>query len=208
MISDNMIYLDHAATTPIDAEVLNAMLPYFKDDFGNPSSIHLYGQKAEAAIDSSREIIAQLLNCHTNEIIFTSGGTESNNLAIRGVALAAKKHRKANHILISPVEHPAITNTAKQLAYLYDYEIEFLPVDQYGVVDPKNVASRLRSDTAIVSVIYANNEVGSINPISEIGAICQERGVPFHTDAVQATAFLPIDVQSLNIDFHRQFHMF
>ncbi len=194
------IYLDYSATTPLDPRVLDAMLPYFGQDFGNPSSIHRYGQTAEAAVETARETCAQTLNCQPGEIIFTSCGTESDNLALRGVAFAARQHHKANHILISPVEHHAITHTAEQLQRLFGFEVEFLPIDQYGQVHPQSVADRIRQDTALVSVIYANNEIGTINPVAEISTICRAAGIAFHTDAVQAGAYLSLDVQSLQVD--------
>ena len=194
------LYLDYSATTPLDPRVLRAMLPFFHEEFGNPSSIHRYGQRAEAAVESSREVCSALLNCHPSEIVFTSCGSESDNLALRGVALAARHLRHANHILISPVEHHAVSHTAEQLHSIFGFEVELLPVDQYGMVDPQVVASRIRSDTALVSIIYANNEIGTINPIPEIGAVCQAAGVIFHSDAVQAGAYLPLDVQRLKVD--------
>jgi cysteine desulfurase len=194
------IYLDYAATTPMDPRVLQAMLPYFDQDFGNPSSIHRYGQAAEAALENSRERIAHDLNARADEIVFTACGTESDNLALRGTALARRKKTEANHILITPVEHHAVTHTAQQLAREFGFEVEFLPVDSSGMVDPHEVAHRIRKETAVVSVVFANNEIGTINPIREIGAICRERGIPFHTDAVQAAAHLQIDVQDLNVD--------
>ena len=193
-------YLDYAATTPVDTRVLEAMLPYFNGQFGNPSSVHTYGQQAEAALDEARETVSRWLNCRSEEIIFTSCGSESDNLALRGVAMAAKKNRAAHHILISPVEHHAVSQTAHQLAQIYGFELETIPVDEYGTVDPEDVANRLRPDTAIVSVIYANNEIGTVNPISEIGQICRSQGIPFHIDAVQAAAYLPIDVRALSVD--------
>lgn len=195
-----MIYLDYAATTPVDGRVLDEMRPYFSELFGNTSSIHAYGQQAEAALESAREKLAQGLNCQPKEVIFTSCGSESDNLALRGAAFAARQRRGADHILISPLEHHAVSNTARQLGFLYDFEIEFLPVDEYGRVSPQDVAKRLRPETALVSVMYANNEIGTINPISEIGAVCRAAGVPFHTDAVQAAAYLPVDVEQLNVD--------
>lgn len=194
------VYLDYAATTPVDSRVLEAMLPYFKDDFGNPSSVHTFGQRAEAALETSRESVAQVLNCRPDEIIFTSCGSESDNLAVRGAAMEAHRIRQANHILISPVEHHAVSRTAQQLAVLQDFEVEFLPVDSYGMVFPESVAERIRPETALVSVMYANNEIGTINPIAEIGEVCRSAGIPFHTDAVQAAAYLPINVNSLNVD--------
>ncbi len=196
----NNIYLDYAATTPVDPRVLGAMLPYFSEVYGNPSSVHTFGQQAEAALERSRERVASILNCSPKEVIFTSCGTESDNMALRGAAFYARSSRGANHILISPVEHHAISRTAQQLANLYNFELEYLPVDKYGIVNPLEVSAHLRSTTAVVSVIYANNEIGTINPISEIGAICRTSGIAFHTDAVQAAAYLPVDVQSLSVD--------
>lgn len=199
---DNLskIYFDYAATTPVDQRVLDVMLPYFNQVFGNSSSIHQYGQAVEAALESSRQEIASILNCKLDEMIFTSCGSESDNLAIRGIALAAWKDRGAKHILISPVEHHAVSKTALQMAGVLDFEVELLPVDRFGLVSAAAVASHIRADTALVSIIYANNEIGSINPISEIGEICRQAGVLFHTDAVQAGTYLPIDVEELNVD--------
>jgi len=194
------IYLDYAATTPLEPRVLEVMLPFFNVAFGNPSSAHYYGREAEAAIDSARGTVANALNCNIDEIVFTSCGTESDNLALRGVVFATRMKRNANHVLISPVEHHAVSHTAIQLAELHGIDIEFLPVDQYGRVDPTDVQKRLRSDTAIVSIIYGNNEIGTINPIKEIGEICREKQIPFHTDAVQAGSFLSLDVRKLNVD--------
>jgi cysteine desulfurase len=194
------IYLDYAATTPVDPRVFQAMHPYFTDTFGNPSSVHRHGQLAEVALENARETIAKILNCLPVEIIFTSCGTESDNLAIRGAALLARQERGANHILISPVEHHAVTHTAQQLSAIFGFELEYLPVDKYGQTHPEDVAPRIRKDTAVVSVIYANNEIGTINPISEIGFLCHSRGIIFHTDAVQAAAYLPLNVDALNAD--------
>ncbi len=194
------IYMDYAATTPVDERVLQAMLPYFTETFGNPSSVHTYGQRAEAALEQARRTIAEELNAQPDEIVFTACGTESDNLALRGVALASREAKGAKHILISPVEHHAVTHTAQQLAELYGFKVEYLEVDDYGMVDPASVEACLHPDTAVVSVIYGNNEIGTVNPIAEIGAICRARGVPFHTDAVQAAAHLPIDVKAEQID--------
>ncbi|HEX7973415.1 MAG TPA: cysteine desulfurase family protein [Anaerolineales bacterium] len=200
LTSFDRTYLDYAATTPVDERVLEAMLPYFRQVFGNPSSVHTFGQQAEAALEQARETVAQGLNCRPGEVVFTSCGSESDNLALRGAALAARQQRQANHILISPVEHHAVLHTAQQLAKVYGFELELLPVDASGQVQPAVVAARLRPDTALVSVMYANNEIGTINPVAEIGALCRERGVAFHTDAVQAAAYLPVDVQALSVD--------
>ncbi len=201
MEQNGSIYLDYAATTPLDGEVLEAMLPYFRENFGNPSSIHRFGQRAEAALEQAREVVATVLNARTSEILFTSGGTEGDNLALRGAALAMRKKNGARRILISPVEHHAVLHTAQQLASDYDFILDFLPVDRYGQVDPEDVAASLRADTAVVSVVYANNEIGTINPIAEIGKICRQRGVPFHTDAVQAAAHLKMDVEADQVNF-------
>lgn len=200
MIQEKQVYLDYAATTPIDPRVTQAMLPYFSDDFGNPSSYHQIGQHAEAALENSRQIVAASLHCLASEVVFTSCGTESDNLALRGAALFARKKHGANHILISPVEHHAVSRTAEQLADLHGFELEYLPVDKYGRTNVKDVAAHLRPDTAIVSIIYANNEIGTINPINEIGALCRAHGVLFHTDAVQAAGYLPVDVNMLHSD--------
>lgn len=193
------IYFDYAATTPVDDRVLAAMMPYFRDAFGNPSSVHMFGQRAEDALEAARRFVAEQIHAHPEEIIFTSCGTESDNLALRGVAWERRKSG-CRHILISPVEHHAVLHTARQLAALNDFEVDELPVDEYGRVDPGDVAASIRNDTALVSVIYANNEIGTINPVGEIGAVCRERGIPFHTDAVQAAAHLPVNVEAESID--------
>jgi cysteine desulfurase len=194
------VYLDYAATTPLDERVLEKMQPYFSREFGNPSSVHSHGQAAEAAVEDSRRTIAEVFNCSPEEVIFTSGGSESDNLALRGAAFAARQQRDADHILISPVEHPAVSKTALQLAELFDFELEILSVDRFGRVSPEDVAARLRPETAVVSVMYANNEIGTVNPVDEIGALCREHGIPFHSDAVQAAAHLPIDLESRPVD--------
>jgi len=193
-------YLDFAATTPLDDRVLQRMLPYFQQDFGNPSSIHHPGQTADHAVEDSRRMIADCLGADTTEIIITSCGTESDNLALRGTAFAERQRRNANHILTTPVEHHAVLHTVQQLHELHEFEVEVLPVDEYGMVDPDDVQKRIRKETAIVSVIYANNEIGTVNPIAEIGAICRQHGVAFHTDAVQAIAHLDVNVQCDNVD--------
>jgi cysteine desulfurase len=194
------IYLDYAATTPVDERVLQVMLPFFNGVFGNPSSIHRFGQRAEAALEQARQQVAQDLHARPQEIIFTACGTESDNLALRGAAFARRKQIQSNHILISPVEHHAVSHTAEQLAHEFGFELEYLPVDEYGLVQPDEVARRLRLETALVSVIYANNEIGTINPIAEIGQICRQKGVIFHSDAVQAAAHLPMDVGTDTVD--------
>ncbi len=193
-------YLDYAATTPVDSRVLDEMLPYFTQSFGNPSSVHNYGQKAESARDSARETIAQYLNCRPKELIFTSCGSESDNLALRGAALAMREKTDANWILTTHLEHHAICNTAIQLEKYFGFNVEWLETDEFGIVHPETVENAICKKTAIVSIMSANNEIGSLNPIEKIGAICQEHGVPFHTDAVQGAAHLPTNTQALNID--------
>ena len=195
----NQIYLDYAATTPVDPRVLDAMMPYFSASFGNPSSVHRYGQQAEAAVESARETVASALNCRADEIVLTSCGSESDNLALRGAALAMREKTRANRILTSKAEHHAVSKTAEQLEKYFGYEVKWLDVDEHGMVQPKMVEA-IDDKTALVSVMYANNEIGTINPIREIAEVCHRRGVLFHTDAVQAAAYLPIDVQSLGVD--------
>jgi len=194
------IYLDYAATTPVDQRVLEAMLPYFSETFGNPSSVHRYGQQAEAAVDTARETVAAVLNCRPDEVIFTSCGSEADNLALRGAALAAREKNGAKWILTSKAEHHAISKTAEQLEKYYGFQVEWLELDKHGLVTPESVEKAICSETAIVSVMYANNEIGTINPIKEIAEVCHQNGILFHTDAVQAAAYLSIDVQSLGVD--------
>jgi cysteine desulfurase len=196
----DQIYLDYAATTPVDPRVLDAMLPYFKEAFGNPSSVHRYGQKAEAAVESARECVAAVLNCRPDEIVFTSCGSESDNLAIRGAALAMRERTGANWILTSRTEHHAVSKTAEQLEKHYGFQVGWLETDETGMVYSAVVEKAIRKGTALVSVMYANNEIGTINPLSEIASICRGHRIPFHTDAVQAAAYLPVDVQSLGLD--------
>jgi cysteine desulfurase len=194
------VYLDYAATTPLDQRVLEAMLPYFSERFGNPSSVHRYGQQAEAAVERAREDVAAVLNCSPEEIVFTSCGSEADNLALRGAALAARQKNGATRILTSRAEHHAVTRTAEQLADVYGLQIGWLAADEYGRVSQQAVAEALDEETAVVSVMLANNEIGTVNPVAEIAAVCREKGVIFHTDAVQAAAYLPVDVQALGVD--------
>lgn len=193
-------YLDYAATTPLDERVLERMLPYLEQDFGNPSSIHAWGQRADWAVEEARERVADGLGCRPEEVIFTSGGSESDNLALRGAAFAARENRGANHLLISPVEHDAVSQTAIDLAARHAFELEWLPVDNLGRVDPDDLRKTIRSDTALISVIYGNNEIGTVNPIPELAAIARERGVTFHSDALQAPCQLPTRVGDLGVD--------
>ncbi|MBK9007818.1 MAG: cysteine desulfurase [Anaerolineae bacterium] len=195
-----MIYLDYSATTPVDSRVVDAMTPFFNASFGNPSSVHRFGQIAESAIDSSRESVARVLNCKPDEIVFTSCGSESDNLAIRGAAYAMREKTGAKWILASRAEHPAVTKTLEHLGKYDGFLIEWLDVDERGMVTPETVAKTICGDTAIVSVMYANNEIGTINPIKEIAEICRANNILFHTDAVQAAAYLPVDVNELGVD--------
>lgn len=195
-----MIYMDYSATTPVDARVLEAMAPYFSASFGNPSSVHRYGQAAEAAIESARETVASVLNCRPDEILFTSCGSESDNLALRGTAYAMREKKGAKWILAARAEHPAVTKTLKNLEKYEGFQAEWLEVDEQGRVTPQALSKAICNDTAVVSVMYANNEIGTINPVREIAEICRANQVLFHTDAVQAAAYLPLDVQVLGVD--------
>lgn len=192
------IYLDYHATTPVDPEVFKAMTPYFIEVFGNASSRnHEFGWTAEAAIEKARKQVAQLIQASEKEVIFTSGATESNNLAILGVAELYRE--KGNHIITNTIEHKAVLDTCHHLEKS-GYEVTYLPVDRYGRVDPEQVRAAIRPTTLLVSIMAANNEIGTINPIAEIGKICKEKGVLFHTDAVQAAGKIPLDVEKMGID--------
>lgn len=193
-------YLDYAATTPIDERVIDTMGPLLAGTFGNPSSLHFYGQKAETALEDSRRSLAENLGADPREIIFTSCGSESDNLALRGTAFARKKQAGCDQIVISPLEHPAVQVTAQQLAEQHDFEVVYLPVDRAGRVLLDQVEDCLGDRTALVSVMGANNEIGTINPIAEIGSICQQRGIPFHCDALQYAAHYPLRVDDLKVD--------
>lgn len=196
------IYLDHASTTYVAAEVLAAMLPYFTDIYGNPESLHQAGKKSLIAIDEAREKIAKILHCQSSEIIFTSGGTESNNLAILGLTKtfkAANPHLKQPHCITSKIEHASVLEVCKQMEK-EGWEITYLDVDHEGFVDVEKLKSAIKAETALVSIIYANNEIGTIQNIREIGTICRAAKVPFHTDACQAAGALNLNVKELNID--------
>ncbi|MEJ2209842.1 MAG: cysteine desulfurase NifS [Anaerolineae bacterium] len=195
-----MIYMDHAATTAVDPRVVEAMLPYWTQQYGNASSIYTLGRQARHALEDARRTVAEILNCDPKEVIFTSCGSESDNLALRGVAFQRRKRGEKNHIITSSIEHHAIGHTVDQLSSEFGFEATFLPVDRYGMVDPAEVEKAIRPDTAIISIMYANNEVGTIEPIAEIGSIAREHKVPFHTDAVQAGGTLSLDVKALQVD--------
>jgi cysteine desulfurase len=193
------IYLDHAATTPVDPRVVDAMLPYFTESYGNASSLHHKGREAADALAEARATVAEILGCKPREIVFTSCGTESDNLALRGIAFQqAEKNKK--HLITTSIEHHAISHTVEQLEKKFGFEATYLPIDRHGMVDPDDVARALREDTALVSIMYANNEVGTIQPLAQIGAITRAKGVPFHTDAVQAGGKLDLNVDRLGVD--------
>lgn len=194
------IYLDYAATTPVDSRVLDVMLPFLSASFGNPSSVHRYGQRAEAAVEEARVTVAAAMRCNPDEVIFTSCGSESDNLALRGGAQAMFEQTARKWILTSRAEHHAVSKTAEQLAEHYGFQLEWLDVDESGMVTPETVEKAICDNTAIVSVMYANNEIGTINPIKEIAEICHKHKALFHTDAVQAAAYLPVDVDVFNAD--------
>ena len=185
------IYLDYAATTPSHPEVVKAMLPYFTDAFGNPSSIYSYGQEAKGAIEEARDKIADLIVAKDEEIVFTSCGTEADNFALKGVAFANEP--KGNHIITSAIEHHAVIETCKFLERR-GFRVTYLPVDGYGLVVPDDIRKAITDKTVLISIIHANNEMGTIEPINEIGKIAKEAGVYFHTDAVQAVGHIPVDV--------------
>jgi cysteine desulfurase len=194
------IYLDHAATTPVDVRVLEAMQPYWSEHFGNTSSIHAVGREAQQGLDQARQMVADVLGCLPHEVVFTGCGTESDNLAIRGAAFAAREAKRGNHLITLPIEHHAVGATVEQLRDLHGFEVTLVEVDQYGMVDPDAIGRAIRSDTILISVMYANNEVGTLQPIEEIGKIARARGIAFHTDAVQAGGQMALNVNRLNVD--------
>ncbi len=191
------VYLDHSATTPVRAEVLSAMMPFFADQFGNASSIHRWGAEARRAVEYARENVASLIGADPAEIIFTAGGTEADNLAIKGAALGNRA--KGNHIITTAVEHHAVMHTCESLQKA-GFRVTFLPVDKFGMVDPQAVESALSPDTVLISVIHGQNEVGTIQPVEVIGKIAREHGVLFHSDAVQSAGKIPVDVESMHAD--------
>lgn len=193
-----MIYLDHNATTPVAPEVVEAMKPYWGNQYGNPSSAYTLGRSAKQDLEEARTQVAALLGCQPSEIVFTSGGTESNNMVIKGVAHSLAE--KGRHIITTAIEHPSVTNPCLFLLY-QGYDVTFLPVDSTGLVDPEAVKEAIRPTTVLISVMHANNETGTIQPISEIGALAQEAGVLFHTDAAQSVGKIPARVPDLQVDF-------
>jgi len=195
------IFMDNASTTKVDAEVLKTMLPYFTEYYGNPSSIHAFGREARNAVDTSRTHVADLLGAKDDEIIFTAGGTESDNLAIKGVAYLNKDKRttKGPHIITSTIEHPGVLETCRHLE-TQGFQVKYLPVDKNGIVNPDELRKSISKNTFLITIMFANNEIGTIQPIDEIGKISHEHDIIFHTDAVQAIAKLPIDVKKQHID--------
>lgn len=191
------IYLDYAATAPVLPEVLDAMLPFFVNRYGNPSGIHGEGRDTRRALEQARREVAQALGAESSEICFTSGGSESDNLAIQGTAFVLRG--KGNHLITSRIEHPAVLNTCRWLEK-QGFQITFLPVDEYGTVSPEAVREAIRPETILVSIMTANNEIGTLEPVAEIGAICRQKGVLFHTDAVQAVGMIPLRAGEMNAD--------
>jgi len=189
------VYLDHNASTPVHPEVVAEMLPYFSDVYGNPSSVHGFGRDARAAVDAARDRVAAFLRVRPDELVFTSGGTESDNFGVKGLALA----RGSGHVITSKVEHHAVLRSAQALE-AQGFAVSYLPVDQYGMVDPDDVRRALRPDTIAISIMHANSEVGTIQPVRAIGALARAAGVPFHVDAVQTFGKVEIDVDAMNID--------
>lgn len=192
-----LIYMDYAATTPTDARVLGAMQPYFSDKFGNPSSIYALGRESKAAVEAAREKAAKLINAKPEEIVFTSGGTESNNFALNGILQA--NANKGNHIITSKIEHHAVLEPCHFLEK-YGFQVTYLNVDKNGLVDPDDVRKAITNKTVIISIMHANNEIGTIQPIAEISRIAKEKGVHFHTDAVQTVGAVEVDVEKMGVD--------
>ncbi|MGB7061845.1 MAG: selenide, water dikinase SelD [Candidatus Zixiibacteriota bacterium] len=191
------IYLDHNATTPVDPEVAEAMLPFLQEYFGNPSSGHWYGTQTKLAVEKARRQVADLLGCHPDEVIFTSGGSESNNMAIKGVAYALQD--KGRHIITSEVEHPAVINPCKWLEK-QGFTVTYVPVDEYGLIDPESVRKAIKAETILITIMQANNEVGTIQPISEISKVAREQSIVFHTDSAQCVGKIPTNVEELGVD--------
>ena len=197
MGAQRTIYMDHSATTYVRREVLDAMIPYYSEHFGNPSSIYSIARESKKAIDASRAQVATALGVEPDEIYFTSGGSESDNWAIKGIAFANRK--KGNHIITSKIEHHAVLHPCQYLEK-EGFTVTYLPVDQYGLVDPSDLEKAITDKTVLISIMYANNEIGTIEPVAELGAIARKHKIPFHTDAVQAIGNIPVDVKAQNID--------
>jgi cysteine desulfurase len=194
------IYMDHSATTPVDRRVIEAMSSYWDETFGNSESSHAVGQAAANALEHARQTVADVLGCYPSELIFTGSGTEADNLALRGVAWAAREGGRGNHLITTPIEHPAVGNTVDQLRDRFDFEVTRVPVDGTGLVDPDDIKAAIKQDTVLVSVMMANNEIGTVQRMVKIGRVCHERGVLFHSDAVQAAGRLPLELDDLQVD--------
>ena len=195
------IYLDYNATTPVDPDVLKAMSPYLQEHFGNPSSSHEYGRTTKEAVEKARQQVANLISASPEEIVFTSGGSESDNTAIIGVALANMgRMKKGGHVITSRIEHPAVLESARYLEDRLGFKVTYLPVDNYGLVNPSDVSGAITDDTILITIMHANNEVGTIQPVEEIGNIARENGVLFHTDAAQSCGKIEVDVNRMNVD--------
>ncbi len=194
------IYLDHGATTPVDPQVVAAMQPYWSELYGNPGSAHSYGRSANHALETARRTVAELLHAQPGEIVFTGAGSESDNLALRGVMFAARQRGRGNHLITCAIEHAAVLETAVQLRDLFGFELTILPVDEYGRVRLRDLEAAIRPDTALISIMAANNEVGTLQPVLEIGALARQRGILFHTDAIQAIASTSWDMTAMPID--------
>ncbi len=202
-MTDKLIYMDNSATSPVDPEVLDAMLPYFNEEFGNASTLYTLGVEAKKAVDKARKQVASLINANVDEITFTSGGSESDNMIIKGVALHEKlratEDNPRNHIITSTIEHPAVLETCKFLEKL-GYEVTYLPVDETGIINLDDLKAAIKESTILISIMHSNNEIGSIQPTKEIGEIARENNVLFHSDAVQSAGKIPVDVVEQNID--------
>ncbi len=191
------VYMDHVSATPVKKPVLEAMLPYFQEEFANPATVYDLGSKTKQVIEEQREKVAALIGAKGKQIIFTASGAEANNLAVKGTAFA--RQNKGNHIIISAVEHHSVLNSARFFERM-DFEVTFLPVNEYGLVDPERLRAAIRPETILVSIMHANNEIGTIQPVSELSSICHEKGVVFHTDAVATVGNIPVDVNELGVD--------
>jgi cysteine desulfurase len=199
-LAKRVVYLDHSATTPTDPRVVEAMMPYFTEVYGNASSAHAFGRQAENAIEDARERVAVVLNCRPTEVVFTSGGSESDNLAVRGAAWAARQQGRGHHLITTPIEHSAVVRTVNQLAEMQGFEQTLLPMNREARVRVTDFEAACREETTFASVMYANNEVGTVQPIADLARAAHERGIIFHTDAVQAAGQLTLDVQELGVD--------
>lgn len=200
MSSKDFIYLDHAASTPVAPEVIEAMLPYFSEIYGNPSGLHQQARASKRGLTQARKRVANILHCQPKEIIFTSGGSESDNMAVRGVAWAQQLAGKGNHLITSPIEHSAVQKTINQLCQNHGFRQTIVPVDATGMVNPAEVEAAIQADTILITIMAANNEVGTLQPLAEIGTIAKKHNVLFHSDTVQAIGFMPFNMQTLNLD--------